>query len=81
MFVYIPPPFVPVENLTPPKKRRNLLLKLLQLRCIKYLVPADIDQHFDAPIELQQRLRCTRFGLRSLQRSEGEHLAQPLLVN
>jgi len=63
------------------KKRRNLLLKLPQLRHIECLVPADIDEYFDAAIELQKRLRRTRFRLGSLQRREGEHVVQLLLVD
>jgi hypothetical protein len=71
-------PFPEIETT---RKRRNLLLKLLQLPHIKCLVPTDIYQHFDAPIELQQGLRCARFGLRSLQRGKGKHLAQLVLVD
>jgi len=35
----------------------NLLFDLLELLRVEALVPADVDQHLDAAVEFQQRLR------------------------
>ncbi len=55
------------------QQRHDILFQLAQLLDIKGIIPADVDQHLDAAIEFQQRLRCGRLGAGALQRAEGEH--------
>lgn len=50
-----------------------LLLQLLELVAAKGLVPSQINQHLDPPIELQERLRRERLRQSALERAEGEH--------
>ena len=51
----------------------HLLLELLELLGIERLIPANVDQHLDAAVELQDGLDGRRLGPRSLQGRKREH--------
>src|SRR6266566_8525442 len=52
---------------------RDALLQLSELLGIERLIPANVHQHFDPPIELQELLRCGRLREGPLQGAEVEH--------
>ena len=51
-----------------------MLFHLLQSSRVEVSVPADVHEHFDAAIKVQERRRCRRCGLRAEERREAEHL-------
>ena len=52
---------------------RNLPLEFLQLFGVEITIPSDIDENFDASIELHQRLRSRRARLSPEQRGKLKH--------
>jgi hypothetical protein len=57
----------------------HILFNLLELRRIETLIPADVDEHLDAAVELQQGLRRGRRALRTEQGREVEHICMQLV--
>ena len=51
----------------------GVLFQLPELFHVKRLVPAHVNQDFDASIKLEQRLRCHRVGQGALEGAEAEH--------
>lgn len=52
---------------------QHLPLDFFELLNIEALVPAHVNEHLDAAIELEKRLRCWRRRLRTEQGCEVEH--------